>query len=56
MATRQRISFLCRKRSRGHVDAGRAHRSEAHPPELVDLVHEHNDDSLIGLYGWQRLS
>lgn len=41
---------MCRKRSKGHVDAGRAHGSEAHPPELVDLVHEHDGYSLIGLY------
>lgn len=32
-----------------------AHGSEAHPPELIDLVHEHDGYSLIGLYEFAKL-
>jgi hypothetical protein len=41
------ISSVCR--CKGHVDPCKAHGSEAHPPELIDLVHEHDGYSLIGL-------
>lgn len=51
-----RGSALRGKRRKGHVDPCMAHGSEAHPPELVDLVYEHDGFSLTGLYGWQRLS
>jgi hypothetical protein len=48
-------SALRWKKCKGHVDPCMAHGSEAHPPELVDLVHEHDGYSLVGLYEFEKL-
>jgi hypothetical protein len=50
-----RGSALRGKRRKGHVDPCMAHGSEAHPPELIDLVHEHDGYSFIGLYEFAKL-